>query len=232
MEERRISPSSHAWQKISNSLEVRKPLKKRGYWQFAAAALIAGILVSSVWLFTDNKEVLSNPQPVVNNPAGETEEQTEIEFTTPDPAIVTATTEETSNDDEPGMKTTIKEVQKEPANLVETNDRELSQDLTEVAINIDQDPLIDDKVNEVLDQVILMEETKNLVTDAEVDSLLRNAQQELMADSQFRDQHHVNASNLLAGVEEEIDKSFRDQVFEKLKEGFVKVRTAVADRNK
>ena len=94
------------------------------------------------------------------------------------------------------------------------------------------DPLLDDKVNEVLNQVILMEEDKIAVTDAEVDSLLRNAQRELITNNQFTDQYGVNAADLLAGVEEELDQSFRDQVFEKLKQGFVKVRTAVADRNK
>jgi len=36
---------------------------------------------------------------------------------------------------------------------------------------------------------------------------------------------------LLTEVEGELDQSFRDQIFEKLKSGFLKVRTAVADRN-
>ena len=76
-----------------------------------------------------------------------------------------------------------------------------------------------------------MEDGKESVTDAEVDSLLRHAQRELLADKAFNESNGVDAQELLAGVEDELNKSFRDQVFEKHKNGFVKVRTAVADRN-
>jgi len=35
----------------------------------------------------------------------------------------------------------------------------------------------------------------------------------------------------LAEVEDELDESFRDQIFDALKTGYLKLRTAVADRN-
>ncbi|MFK7811850.1 MAG: hypothetical protein AB8B59_05100, partial [Maribacter sp.] len=70
------------------------------------------------------------------------------------------------------------------------------------------------------------------LTEAEVDDLLRNAQEEIFRDELFNRNGSVDALALLNEVETELDKSFRDQIFESLKTGFLKVRTAVADRNK
>ena len=232
MDERRISPSTSAWQKISNRLETRKDAAKPKYWRYAAAALIAGIIASTFWVITDQEPVTNGTEPVVNNPIVDNEEESKSESKTPDANALTVTAEEESNVDEGVNEASGRVEEQIPSAMADAQENDVSPELDEVAIAIDEDPLIDDKVNEVLGQVILMEETKIVVTDAEVDSLLRNAQQELMADRQFRDQYSVDASDLLAGVEEEINKSFRDQVFEKLKQGFVKVRTAVADRNK
>ncbi|CAN0604335.1 unnamed protein product, partial [Ectocarpus sp. 12 AP-2014] len=69
------------------------------------------------------------------------------------------------------------------------------------------------------------------VTDAEVDSLLTRAQDEILRDKIFNKDKSVDAMALLTEVEDELDKSFRDQIFDSLKAGFIKVRTAVADRN-
>jgi hypothetical protein len=41
----------------------------------------------------------------------------------------------------------------------------------------------------------------------------------------------VEAIALLNQAEDELDQSFRDHIFEALKDGFFKVRTAVASRN-
>ena len=69
------------------------------------------------------------------------------------------------------------------------------------------------------------------VTDAEVDSLLHKAQEDILRQRLFNRDNTVDAMALLTEVEEELDQSFRDQIFQSLKAGFLKVRTAVADRN-
>ena len=76
-------------------------------------------------------------------------------------------------------------------------------------------------------------ESKNTeVTDTEIDSLLRQAQREILEDKIFGKDNTVDAIALLADVEKELDKSFRDEIFDALKDGFIKVRTAVADRDR
>jgi len=66
------------------------------------------------------------------------------------------------------------------------------------------------------------------LTNAEVDDLLRSAQEEILREKLFSQNGSVDAMAL----QDELDQSFRDQIFESLKTGFLKVRTAVADRNK
>ena len=95
-----------------------------------------------------------------------------------------------------------------------------------------QDSLINAKIIEVVEQVDLMERTDISLTDAEVDSLLKQAQKELFAESKYLEGHSVDAMALLADVEGELDQNSREQLFEILKAGYIKVRTAVATRNK
>ena len=76
-----------------------------------------------------------------------------------------------------------------------------------------------------------LEENDNSITDFEVDSLLRQAQKEILTEKYLNPDKTVNPEALLSQVEGELDESFRDQIFDKLKSGFNKVRTAVAERN-
>ena len=76
-----------------------------------------------------------------------------------------------------------------------------------------------------------MLEQYSTVTDAEVDSLLKRAQQEILREKIFKTDKSVDALALLTEVEGELNQSFRDQIFNSLKASFIKVRTAVAARN-
>ncbi len=69
------------------------------------------------------------------------------------------------------------------------------------------------------------------LADAAVEQLLRDARQEILAERSARQQTTVDAMALLSEVETDLDRSFRDQIFEKLKAGYTRVRTAIADRN-
>jgi acyl carrier protein len=92
--------------------------------------------------------------------------------------------------------------------------------------------IIHEKIAEIVAQVEVLEKENSTVTDAEIDSLLRNAQRQILEDKMFRKDRSVDAMALLADVEDELDRSFRDEIFDALKDGFLKVRTAVADRNR
>ena len=71
-----------------------------------------------------------------------------------------------------------------------------------------------------------------VVTDKEVDSLLKVASKELFRDQLKKETAKtVDAKSLLEDVEEEMGQSFRSKVFEALKGSYETVKTAVAERN-
>jgi hypothetical protein len=94
-----------------------------------------------------------------------------------------------------------------------------------------KEQLINAKIAEIVAQVNLLENSNLPVSSIEVDFLLRQAQQEILTDKILNNGGEVDAMALLNEVQGELDKSFREQIFESLKTGFLKVRTAVADRN-
>ena len=89
--------------------------------------------------------------------------------------------------------------------------------------------VIEEKIADVLAQVDELQKDQNEVTEEEINQLLRNAQREITSQRILKS-NTVSASALLQDVEEEIDETFKQRVFEALKTGFKKVRTAVAER--
>src|SRR5690606_31570796 len=67
-------------------------------------------------------------------------------------------------------------------------------------------------------------------TETDIDSLLKKAQQSLAVKS-IKNTYNIDAQALLEDVEEDIESSFRDKVFETIKTGYKKVKTAVVQRN-
>ena len=90
---------------------------------------------------------------------------------------------------------------------------------------------VDQKVAEIIAQVSIMESTGEVVQDEVIDSLLRTAQDQLLKGQMGVPPASVDALALLSDVEDELNRSFRDQLFDKLKESYLKVRTAVVYRN-
>ncbi|WP_378182432.1 hypothetical protein [Aquimarina sp. SS2-1] len=90
--------------------------------------------------------------------------------------------------------------------------------------------IIDSKVAGLIAKVKEIEAGNEVVTDKEVDALLRKAQQEITTERILKS-NTVSASTLLLDVEYELDESFKDRVFEALKTGFEKLKTSVAERD-
>ena len=229
LEARKIKPSKNAWNRISDQLEPGKAQPKPRYYRYAIAAAVVGVVLAVIWInsISDPKTMEMTPAIVEEAPDVPAEENnTRIDQEMEDNNTMVADFEEGNKGDDNGSEV-IRDMHK--------SDHLIIADKTNPSNHKDQtrdaDLIIDEKITELVAQVELMEENREAVTEAEVDSLLRNAQRELLADKQFNESNRVDASALLAGVEDELNKSFRDQVFEKLKNGFIKVRTAVADRN-
>ncbi|MBO0322705.1 hypothetical protein J0X14_10390 [Muricauda sp. CAU 1633] len=228
LEERTIAPSEGAWDKIASQVKEKSPKKRNSWFPYAIAASIAGIVLISVFFFTKDDPEVKQAQVV----DAETKIETNIqeEKTAVDELLQ-------REDSEVAEKESNISERKEELDLKQSiyssavAKQETKQPLQD-GIELNSDKLIAQKVEEVVAQVALMESTKQDVSDAEVDSLLRAAQRQILADRLFSNEKSVDAGALLAQVEDELDESFRDQIFDALKSGYFKLRTAVADRNK
>jgi len=94
------------------------------------------------------------------------------------------------------------------------------------------DELIARQLDTVHAMVVAMENEKEVVSDAQIDSLLLEAQRFIAAQDTTGDQSSVDPSILLAQAEDELDQTFREQILETLKTEYTRIRNSVAARNK
>lgn len=232
LQKREIEPSIDTWDKIEAQLgEVEsKPKYGKVYW-YAIAASFIGVLLVSIVFFNNGLENESVIQvvDVVKEDSNNIKPEKKMQNKTSSVEEVVA--QET-------LSIPLKESKKEPQkfeapikNDFVLNDYKEKETLVEEKIKRDEQELIDNKLNQLLKTVVSMEQQNITVTDAEIDSLLMTAQRELLTDRVFQENGKVDAMALLNEAEDELDRTFRGQLFEKLKDGFFKVRTAVADRN-
>ena len=90
----------------------------------------------------------------------------------------------------------------------------------------------DSKAMEVVDQIKQLKIKNGSVSDAEIENLLKQAHKDILR-AQLYDKvtRTVDANALLQDVEEDLEQSFRNKVFDGLKSGFRTIKTAVAERN-
>lgn len=240
LDTRLITPSSKSWQRISTELKSEQAPKKFGYFWLGIAASVAVVIGVAIF-YMGNEEKIAPASPVlVQKPEVDTiHKEEELILTDQNKSIngivlkdeieqdakvekqeIAAFTKNSTSD-------VIKQGLEDDAIVAEVNQQESK------AIEIPSqfsEAVLDEKIAEVVAQVALLEQSSE-VSDVEVDSLLRNAQEAIFREQLFKQDQSVDAMVLLAQVEEELDQSFRDQIFQSLKTGFLKVRTAVADRN-
>lgn len=231
LEEREILPSSKAWEQLSEKMDAVTPQSnKKGYLWYAVAASVIGLIMLSVVFFTTESTILETETIVVEEQKEVIEETNnfqDVEILETEDEVVSINKIPQEKAKKIEVETYIevykKEAFEEQLIAVESNPKETFTD--------DSEKIINTKVLEVIAQINILEQNEQSLSDAEVDSLLRKAQDELIRDQIFDQNGSVDAMALLTEVEGELDQTFRDQIFESLKTGFLKVRTAVADRN-
>lgn len=226
---REIEPSLQAWEKVSKGLDTANKPKGKHYYRYAIAAGFIGLLFILTLYFRQG-QIPSGETEIVVNPA-ETDGTAEKDV----PLVIPEKKGETSITEVSDLpKSTVENLKVESKSPGASNPAVAAIESTgppvSVKVELTQEVIIETKLAELLQKVHVMEQYQQTVTDREVDSLLRQAQEELLAHNSGMEPS-INATALLMEVEDELDESFRDQLFNTLKAGFQKVRTAVADRN-
>ncbi|MGJ8734336.1 MAG: hypothetical protein ACSHW4_14365 [Cellulophaga sp.] len=236
LQDREIQPSKNAWSKVAVGLE-NKPVKRKNNKSayFAIAACLIGLLIASVWFFNTPTSSNSKPQVVGTDKVDDSKKsilKTNAPFKEENTTVVASKEiiikEEKNTIIKQNTKIETPENQfkrTEQAEIV-ANEKTNKQ----LKVNQPQKTIIDAKLNVVMEKLALLEENNIAVTDAEVDSLLRNAQQEILAEKAIKAGMSVDAMALLIEAESELDVSFRDKIFDNLKRRYLKLKTAVAAR--
>ena len=216
LEERTLPPSSKSWEQLRSKLDAQEKQSKTGYWWLGIAASFVGGAILVSLLFNSSSEI---EEPVL------VEQNTPAETITPMP-------EETSIVETPVVEhITNAEAKKSSKELRVTSTKEniLSE---EKPISETENIAFNTQIDEAIAAVIAYEETLENATEAEVDQLLQQAAEKITREKQFvTPGGSVSAMALLEDVELELERSFRDKVFEMLKAGYLKTKDAVANRN-
>ncbi|NKI30471.1 hypothetical protein [Croceivirga thetidis] len=235
LEEREIKPSPRAWERISVQVEQKK---ERNFILpiSIAASVVFMVLFALQFLLINEEETLqptleSNPNTVVSIDNSADDNNTD------DSETITLNQKE-----EVEFNTSIQESFSEELEIVFKEDKENTEEVLELnqkeyvslnKIEVSEEAIAISAQN-LLSEVLAMEKDTDQITDAEIDSLLLIAQKQLLAEriNPKMEDGEIDAMALLNEVELELIATERNQLFDRLKESFFKLRTAVADRNK
>ncbi|MDT0554112.1 hypothetical protein [Urechidicola vernalis] len=238
LEKRTIPVTEGAWEKLQELLGPEPKRKPKKYiWVLGVAASLAVVFWLSKEVFIQSEvspTIVEQPKeeivPVQKEDKQLVPEKSEV--------LVAKGIEQpkTKPENKQVEKNTEESVVKQPSLnsnevLVASSEQEVTPTESEKMTFEDQ------KVQEVVAQVVELKEKNNSVSDDEIEALLHNAQKEievrklLLENNTTRTAGTVNPDILLYEVEMELDKSFRTKVFEELKIQFNSVKHAVAQRN-
>ena len=233
LEERSIKPSDEAWNKLASKLDEndKKP-NIRIFWWVGIAATLVGVLLGMNILLNTNDPL---PSKVVESPKEEESIPLQIDMNS---QIANEETIEKPIENEGDVKQYNKTVKKgKHYNKQMGNQKRYASNHLKNKGNEIENPtdLNNTKLASAKNTIITeteVEVEKNIsIADAEVESLIKKAQQDLALKRQVKEQITVDAGSLLESVESDLETSFRDRVFETIKSGYLTVKTAVAHRN-
>lgn len=240
LESRELKPSAEAWKKLESQLDKKQPKKRKLLWYYVAASFVGLLILSSI-LFDQNN--LVENQKLVNSDLKQNNIENETEISSEVSNKVQLSTEDTFRKSFQQKNNTDNKINPIPPKKGSNVDQLIrsSEVIAEVSpyeteptnkpvISIEEDALINKKVHEVAATIKSMQNNNSEVTVEEIEALLNNARRDIQVQSILQDPK-VDAMALLEEVEWELDRSFRDKVFDALGEGFQKIRFAISERN-
>ncbi|NNJ81786.1 MAG: hypothetical protein HKP11_06290 [Flavobacteriaceae bacterium] len=257
MQEREIKPSADAWAKLEARLgkEEKKKGMGRNSWFAIAASFIGILILASVFMNSGNDATsIDVVTEDVNSEEVNSEIENEIPELIPEPkqqqeaVAVDPTNSEENNTEAKTVENSTSiakseekqqgafEKEKKITTQVEEQEKLIAK-VEEEEVKIEEQPMnnkdfVESKVDEVVAEVENRMKTNSKVTPEEVDDLLIQAQREISNRRILNSgTNKVDATALLEDVEFELERSFREKVFDALGDGFQKIRTAVAERN-
>ncbi|MCK7590308.1 hypothetical protein M0G43_06970 [Subsaxibacter sp. CAU 1640] len=246
LEKRSLQPSAESWATLAKRLDEEQHKKNNSrYWWIGVAASVVGILFISILYFNNSYDKSHTPAVVdVKNDASQSENVNEknqiaVDVTKEDEVVADvkkSKNESVNKSDSEVIKIDKKHSEKsisEEIMVAEIEKPKPEESIKEVnEIKNTTLTFENQMVQDVVAQIKNLKSSGKTVTDTEIDSLLKQAQKEILSNRLYNENTRtVDANALLQDVEEDLQQSFRSKVFEALQSGYESVRTAVAERN-
>lgn len=229
IEQRTITPSENAWEKLNSSLQAqeKKGKNRTSLWLGIAASVVGIIWLVSAVFYTNNEVAPVivdtddiNQLPKVEPTIQEENIQNEV-------LIAETIVEEEIQKEEPIKEFTIvKDDKTELVAQIQVDEIELHDSQL-----IEMEEAQPDELFEVATQIVAINEEKPSVSEAEIDSLLLEAQLRIAKKKIEESGISISAYALLFEVEEELDPSFKEKVFNVISKNYNSIKNAVATRN-
>lgn len=238
LEKRAITPSDNSWNVLSARLDAVETRKNRTkFWWMGVAASFIGVVFMMTMFLKDNTTMVQKPVVVdrehkIDAPSIPVEKPIPREQVVQSNDDVEAPIAVDKNNDK--SESLAKQPNKEPTRKqnLSVAENETEQLLQPMEVAEQSETLDGRKASEVVAQINELKDQGHSVTDAQIDALLSEAQKEIAFQTGIRDGRTAfNANALLEEVESDLERSFRNKVFEALKTGYETVKTAVAERN-
>ena len=216
LQQREIQPAGDSWNRLEERLATKKARSKSHVWMTGVAAVFAGLIFMAGYYFR-GPVVLENPV-IVNVPA---EEEIENDlFSEGESAVAEEKSSEKVNT--PASPTNRTEIRKSTS---EAQEKSIASGEIQPELLPEQIP--QEEKNRLLKNDNPGSSSSEIasVTDEEIEALLFDARAQLQDHASVQ----VNPEALLTEVEDELDQRFRDRVFDVIKEGLSRAKTAVAN---
>ncbi|NOY47737.1 MAG: hypothetical protein GXO84_06000 [Chlorobi bacterium] len=247
LEQRKLQPSAAAWKNLQERLDANQNKRNnKGYWRLAIAASFVGILIISSIFFNKNQSDTIEPtlvnteeqqMPKVNDKVvlpikKETEIVAENPKTKKDKPVTKKSLTNKASESNSQLQQKQKALIKGETKVIVAQ-TETKRDTKETAVKpMEKLSFEDIKIQEIVAQVEALKKVNNIVSDAEINALLDQAQKEITLHKLYNETtKKVDANALLEDVEADLEQSFRERAFKAIKSGYKYVKTAVAERN-
>ncbi|SHG38350.1 hypothetical protein SAMN05444483_11074 [Salegentibacter echinorum] len=232
---RRIAPATESWDKLESKLDAEENKRTSKPWKYVAAVVaILVIAGSTIW----NLNYSETPQ-VVEEPINEIIEKPILEQQKPVLETQIASEEIVINKgasaaNEASHLNKSLDVKEAPQISPISEEKNIGRVVVLETISLEPPMLKQEVVQNKVEEVIAVTKNNEKITNDELDALLAEAAAQISEARDFvvMDKNGtISANALLAEVEDELYQSFKARVFEILKEGYLKARTAVANSN-
>lgn len=223
LQNRTIEPDKESWEKLAGRLTDFEKSKKEKKWTFLKYAASILILIS-VGIYFGNKNEQTIEKKIVAEPVLKVQENKIQSIVEQPQNVIAASENEKSSVKSAQDKAIEKPVYKPKEENIAENQASINKKIlknessvSEMQVQISGiDALQKQKILEAVAQVEIIKKVKGEVSDIDIERLLEAAQKSLLAERKMTHKKGSNGADLLAEVEFDLDKDFKNRLFEAL----------------